>query len=131
MKRFLTYLLWGISTLLFVACTKGNVEVTTRDAFEITEISAMVTCEINSNISMSKFDELGVLYSESKLTVEANAGMETKTQKYIGNTYTVMLSLSDVNDNAPQAGTKFYYCGYVHHNNDYYYGDIKSFSTPK
>lgn len=131
MKGFYTYLLVGISALLFAACTKDDVEVTTGNAFEITEISAMVTCEIKSDISMSKFDELGVLYSESESTIEAGAGMEAIASNYTDNSYTVSIYLGGLNDEAPKAGTRYYYCGYAKNGNDYYYGDIKSFSTPK
>lgn len=131
MKKLFTFFFLGIASLLFFSSCKDDVEITTGEAFNVTGNSASVTCIVESDdISMSDIDEFGVLFSTSKGTVESGAGFEAKTAVYSDNSYTVNLSLSGLN-NDPEPGTKFYYRGYVLDGNDYYYGNVKSFSTPK
>lgn len=130
MKRFL-YLLSLLSSMAVCTACEDDVEIKTSDAYNISATYASVSCEIESDdISLGECKEIGVLYSTSRSTVEDGAGSEATTKDFQGNTYTVALSLSDLIC-PPQPDTKFYYCGYIYVHNDYYYGNIKSFRTPK
>lgn len=128
MKNFIKFVFIGISSILLSSCL-SDVEVKTGEALNITSNSAEVTCSVETD-QISDIDEFGVLFSTSKKTVEDKAGNEAKTTKCSNSTYTVSLYLDNSNTE-PQPGTKYYYCGYVKSGSDYYYGDIKSFSTPK
>lgn len=132
MKRHLLSLYIAISSLVCFSSCMDDVEITTGDAFNITENSASITCTIESDdFSMSDFKDFGVLYHTSKGTVMDGAGFEVGTTTYRDNSFTVHLYLGGLNDVTPKPGTKYYYCGYAVCGNDYYYGEVKSFTTPK
>ena len=112
---------------LFAGC-KDDVEIETGEASNITYHGAEVTCRIvSSDVSLANA-ECGVLYSTSGADVESGAGFEAKSVDFNGETFTAMLSFTTADDFS-KPGTKYFYCGYVRVNNNWYYGNVRSLRT--
>ena len=98
--------------------------VTTGDATDITHKSATISSTFRNGY-ITSFSELGVQYSDSKELVESDKGRSVTTSAVTsGNVFTVSLT-----NLAEQ--TTYYYRAYVKTSQTTYYGETKSFTTPK
>lgn len=100
----------------------SSISVTTGEATEITDISAVVSAAIVGDIPQTGDIEVGFIYSENKDEVTAHNGIACKGNPVEDSTFSATLTnLSPT--------TEYHYCAYVKAGQDIKYGDIMTFST--